>query len=168
MVAGANLDGTTDVGGTGPCSGRNQVVVGCGTVFKLAPAGNETVLYSFTGGSDGAFPYAGLVMDTTGNLYGTASSLLALGGFGTVFKLTVQTLQPPTITSISPMSAIAGGAAFTLAVNGTNFVSGSMVNFNRNAPAATFVSSPQLAANILASPIPTSRRIKLPLRNASV
>src|SRR5260370_5694886 len=166
MVAGANLDGTTDVGGTGPCSGRNQVVVGCGTVFKLAPAGNETVLYSFTGGSDGAFPYAGLVMDTTGNLYGTASSLLALGGFGTVFKLTVQTLQPPTITSISPMSAIAGGAAFTLAVNGTNFVSGSMVNFNGNARANTFVSSTQLTATILASDIATARHVNVAVTHA--
>ena len=99
MDAAGNLYGTTSEGGSGLCTGRNQVVVGCGTVFKLDPAGNETVLYPFTGGSDGAFPlYGHLEMDTAGNLYGTASSFLALGGFGTVFKLTVQTPPAPTIT----------------------------------------------------------------------
>jgi uncharacterized repeat protein (TIGR03803 family) len=147
------LYGTTSEGGPGTCTGRNQVVVGCGTVFKLDSAGNETVLYSFTGGSDGAFPYAGLVKDTTGNLYGTASSFLALGGFGTVFKLAVQTLQPPTITSMSSTSAIAGDPAFTLTVNGTNFVSGSTVNFSGNARTTTFVSATQLTAAILATDI---------------
>jgi len=160
-----NLYGTTSEGGPGPCTGRNQVVVGCGTVFKLDPAGNETILYSFTGGSDGAFPFAGLVMDTTGNVYGTASSFLALGGFGTVFKLTVQTLQPPTITSISSTNAIAGGPAFTLTVNGTNFVSGSTVNFSGNAHTTAFVSSTQLTAAILASDIATAGAFNVTVTN---
>jgi uncharacterized repeat protein (TIGR03803 family) len=44
---------------------------GYGTVFKVDNTGNETVLYSFTGGTDGAFPYARLVRDSKGNLYGT-------------------------------------------------------------------------------------------------
>src|SRR5258708_1008102 len=163
--AAGNLYGTTLEGSLGTCTGRNQVVVGCGTVFKLDPAGNETILYSFTGGGDGAFPYAGLVMDTTGNLYGTASSFLALGGFGTVFKLTVQTLQPPTITSMSPTSAIAGAAAFTLTVNGANFVTGSMVNFNGNALATTFVSAPHPTAAILASDIATAGSFNVTVTN---
>jgi len=155
--AAGNLYGTTLEGGSCTCTGRNQVLVGCGTVFKLDPDGNETVLYTFTGGSDGAFPYAGLVMDpATGNLYGTASSFLALGGFGTVFKLTVPTPPAPTIASISPTSAIAGGAAFTLTVNGTNFVSGSTVNFNGKARTTTFVSATKLRAAILASDIATA------------
>jgi uncharacterized repeat protein (TIGR03803 family) len=42
-----------------------------GVVFELDTAGTETVLYTFTGGTDGAFPYAGLVRDSSGNLYGT-------------------------------------------------------------------------------------------------
>jgi uncharacterized repeat protein (TIGR03803 family) len=58
-------------------------------VFKLAPDGTETVIHSFTGGSDGGQPYAGLVVDKAGNLYGTTSD----GGDGTcncgnVFKIT--------------------------------------------------------------------------------
>ena len=162
-VAG-NLYGTTPVGGSGPCTGANQVLVGCGIVFKLDPADNETVLYSFTGSSDGAFPEAGLVMDTAGNLYGTASSFLALGGFGTVFKLTVQT-PAPAITSISPTSAIAGGVGFTLTVNGTNFVSGAAVSFNGNSRATTFVSSTQLTAAILASDIASAGTFNVTVTN---
>jgi len=133
-------------------------------VFKLDPVGNETVLHSFTGGNDGAFPYAGLVMDAAGNLYGTASSFLALGGFGTVFKLTVQT-PAPTINSISPTSAIAGGAGFTLTVNGTNFVSGSTVNFNGSARTTTTVSATQLTAAILASDIATAGNFSVTVTN---
>jgi uncharacterized repeat protein (TIGR03803 family) len=45
-----------------------------GTVVKLDPAGNETVLHSFTGGSDGVTPVSGLTMDAQGNLYGTTST----------------------------------------------------------------------------------------------
>lgn len=50
---------------------------GYGTVFKLAPPSQpaaswtETVLYTFSGGTDGGNPYAGLVFDRKGNLYGT-------------------------------------------------------------------------------------------------
>jgi len=77
-----NLYGTTSTGGSGAgCSG------GCGVVFKVDKAGKETVLYSFAGeNGDGANPYAGVVLDSAGNLYGTTFR----GGqsvFGTVFKL---------------------------------------------------------------------------------
>ena len=58
-----NLYGTTQSGGASK--------FGSGTVFKLSPSGTETVLYSFTGGSDGANPEAGLIADRAGNLYGT-------------------------------------------------------------------------------------------------
>src|ERR1700685_478786 len=54
------LYGTTSAGGT----------LGFGTVYELSKKG-ETVLYSFTGGVDGSEPYAGLVTDSSGNLFGT-------------------------------------------------------------------------------------------------
>ena len=57
-----------------------------GTVFKIDAAGNETVLYSFTGGADGFAPVGSLILDQHNNLYGTTSNGGA-DGWGTVFKL---------------------------------------------------------------------------------
>lgn len=76
LDAAGNLYGTTEMGGS----------AGLGTVFKVTASGAETVLYSFGGTPDGAYPQAGLVRDSSGNLYGTTSSSGAVG-FGTVFKL---------------------------------------------------------------------------------
>ena len=65
MDAAGNLYSTTSAGGATRCEGY-----GCGTVFKLDTNGKETVLYSFTGGTDGGYPSGGLVRDKLGNLYG--------------------------------------------------------------------------------------------------
>jgi uncharacterized repeat protein (TIGR03803 family) len=59
-----------------------------GIVFRLDPAGKERILYNFTGGTDGGYPYGGVVMDEKGNLYGTTYMGGAFGQ-GTVFKLTL-------------------------------------------------------------------------------
>jgi uncharacterized repeat protein (TIGR03803 family) len=71
-----NLYGATTSGGA----------FGNGTVFKLNISGKETVLHSFTGGADGGRPFAALIRDAAGNLYGTTSGGGAFG-HGTVFKL---------------------------------------------------------------------------------
>jgi uncharacterized repeat protein (TIGR03803 family) len=68
------------------------IALGCGLVFKLDPMGQETVLYRFTGGSDGAGPQASVVPDASGNLYGTTGgggdlNCNAPYGCGTVFEL---------------------------------------------------------------------------------
>jgi uncharacterized repeat protein (TIGR03803 family) len=61
---------------------------GYGAIFKVDATGKETVLYSFTGGDDGAGLLRGpLARDKVGNLYGTAGG--GSGGSGTVFKLDV-------------------------------------------------------------------------------
>jgi uncharacterized repeat protein (TIGR03803 family) len=71
------LYGTTPNGGT-DCFVGGQA--GCGVVFKLSPPNfpggvwKETILYRFNGGADGATPYAGLVLDSQGNLYGTTQN----------------------------------------------------------------------------------------------
>jgi uncharacterized repeat protein (TIGR03803 family) len=61
-----NLYGTASSGGDAICN--------CGVVFKLATSGQETVLYAFKGGADGAFPDANLIRDGEGALYGTTWS----------------------------------------------------------------------------------------------
>ena len=85
-----NLYGTTGEGGV------HQE----GTVFELSPKEGdgytETVLHSFGRGTDGAFPYAGLIFDAAGKLYGTTEwggihSSCPYGphvGCGTVFEIT--------------------------------------------------------------------------------
>ncbi len=85
-----NLYGTTISGGTSGSSNHGDTTVsggaaGSGVVFKVDPSGKESVLFNFTGGSDGGDPLGGLVRDQTGNLYGTTNS----GGIGAgvVFKL---------------------------------------------------------------------------------
>jgi uncharacterized repeat protein (TIGR03803 family) len=56
-----------------------------GTVFEVTPSGVESVLYSFQGGTDGALPLDGPILDKAGNLYGTTSA--GGNGYGTVFEL---------------------------------------------------------------------------------
>ncbi len=94
------LYGTTYGGGNGGCGSQG---FGCGTVFKLNPPATicvaalcswtETVLYRFSGGTDGASPRAGVVFDLAGNLYGTTlfggstSGLCSVTGCGVVYQL---------------------------------------------------------------------------------
>jgi len=85
------LYGTTNVGGTGD-----------GVLFGLSPAGNilpsvfsnwiETLLYSFTGGSDGANPGGSLVLDSSGNIYGNAAMAGANHG-GTLYEFSNGSIQ---------------------------------------------------------------------------
>ena len=73
-----------------------------------------------------------------------------------IIQLTSSTSSAPTLTSLSPSSASAGVPAFTLTVNGSNFVSGSVVQWNGAARTTTFVSATQLTAAIPASDIVTA------------
>jgi uncharacterized repeat protein (TIGR03803 family) len=80
-----NLYGTTTSGGA----------AGLGIVFKLTPgaggAWTETVVHNFAGGSDGANPFGGLILDNSGNLYGTTyvgGGAGVFSGNGTVFEIT--------------------------------------------------------------------------------
>jgi len=83
-----NLYGTTYNGG-----GNSNLGSGCGAVFELTHkvrgGWKETILHTFeNNGKDGCYPYAGLVLDASGNLYGTTSQGGGANGFGTVFELT--------------------------------------------------------------------------------
>jgi uncharacterized repeat protein (TIGR03803 family) len=79
-----NLYGATQLGGKR----------GLGTVFKLSPAGKETILHNFSGGSGGGALGAGVILDSTGNIYGTTFIGGDLNcnpgqGCGVVFKVDI-------------------------------------------------------------------------------
>ena len=84
VVPGNNntLFGTTYAGGA-----QNY-----GTVFQLTTNGLLTTLYSFASGNDGAQPYAGVIRDASGNLYGTTLYGGNQGGYGTVYRLSFTAL----------------------------------------------------------------------------
>lgn len=85
-----NLYGATENGGDNSCA--------CGNIFKIDTTGHETTLHNFTGtnNGDGAYPYAGLIVDGKGNLYGTTfnggdNSCNPGLGCGTVFRFDLKT-----------------------------------------------------------------------------
>jgi uncharacterized repeat protein (TIGR03803 family) len=80
-----NLYGTTYEGGTN----------GYGAIFRITTTnGLLTPLYSFTNGSDGAYPVAGLVQANDGNLYGTTEDG-GTNGYGTIFRITTNNIFTP-------------------------------------------------------------------------
>lgn len=112
-----NLYGTTSAGGA----------YGAGTVFRISPAGKETILYSFQGGRDGNYPEAPLIADTKGNLYGATGGGGA-NGYGTVFKLAADGTETVLYAfkggsdGISPNTGLVGNARRSL--YGTTFAGG--------------------------------------------
>ncbi len=116
-----NLYGTTVSGGLN----------GYGTVFKITPSGTKTVLYSFTGGIDGCFPYAdGLFLGKKNVLYGTTVNCGG-NGVGTVYELTLSgtettlhTFQTDGIDGNYPYAGVvvdkAGNIYGTTEAGGTN------------------------------------------------
>jgi len=81
-LAGLVRDNSGNLYGTTSYEGPHQN----GTVFKLEPSGNFTVLYGFTGGADGGTPRSNLLLDATGNVFGTTTSGGAYNS-GTVFEI---------------------------------------------------------------------------------
>ncbi|HXJ93496.1 MAG TPA: choice-of-anchor tandem repeat GloVer-containing protein [Terriglobia bacterium] len=82
-----NLYGVTQSGGQGTLCGLSD---GCGTVFRLAPGGTETVLFGFDGENDGDQPAGNMVKDARSDLYGTSpfgGSAACLDGCGILFEL---------------------------------------------------------------------------------
>ncbi len=128
MDASGNLYGTTTYGGAD----------NAGTVFEVAK-GSSTIatLHAFDG-TDGSLPLGGLIMDASGNLYGTTSSGGA-GGEGAVFELS-PSAAAPTVTGISPAAgAMSGGT--TVTITGTNLAGATAVMFGNVAATSFTVNS---------------------------
>lgn len=88
--AGPTFDSVGNLYGTTSSGGSTEM----GTVYELSPAGNgawkEKLLYTFRGGNDGTSPRSNIVMDSSGNLFGTTTyggGGSSSTGYGTVFEL---------------------------------------------------------------------------------
>jgi uncharacterized repeat protein (TIGR03803 family) len=119
-----NLYGTTFFGGVGQCieSGTRPdaapVIVGCGSIFKIDPNGNETVLFDFdTSSTGGTGPRAGLIIDSAGTLFGTTNE------GGTSNSGTVFAFNPAGTTTTFALSV-------TLAGNGSGMVTSNPSGIN--------------------------------------
>jgi uncharacterized repeat protein (TIGR03803 family) len=130
LDAAGNLYGTTTGGGAN----------GLGTAFELSPttggSWTETVIHSFGATGDGIFPYAQMIFDAAGNLYGTTAYGGAFGtgeeGGGTVFEISPQTGGGWTEQVVHSFASgtdgvqVSGGVALDAAGNlyGATFVGG--------------------------------------------
>ncbi len=134
-----------------------------------SPLSNVTVTFTApTTGASGTFTGGSNIATANTDASGTATAPTFTANFtnGTytvnatvsgaatpaAFALT-ETAGVPSVTNFSPSSATVGGAAFALTVNGGNFVTTSVVNFNGVAKTTTFVSDKQLTAAITAADI---------------
>lgn len=105
-----NFYGTTYEGGTSES----------GVVFKVTSGGTYTTLYSFTGGSDGGFPYAPPIEGNDGNFYGTTAFggdvNACNGGCGTIYKITTA----GKLTTLYQFDITHGNGPYTPLVQGTD------------------------------------------------
>jgi hypothetical protein len=119
------------------------------SVVRWNGSGRTTL---FTSSTELSFLIPVTDMATAGTAQVTVYNPPTGGGTSGAQTFTVNN-PSPTISGLSPSSAGAGGAGFTLTVNGTNFVSGAVVNWNGSARTTTFVSATQLTAAIPAADV---------------
>ena len=97
---------------------------------------------------------------------GSLSITVTTASSGTSAPLTFTVNNPvPSLASISPSTAAAGGAAFTLTVSGSNFVNGSVIQVNGSSRSTAFVSGTQLSASIPASDIASAGTLSITVVN---
>ena len=138
-----NLYGTTQA------AGANSNLDQYGTAFRITTSGSLTTLYSFCSSAncaDGAAPVAGLVQATDGNLYGTTEAGGTygekLGGWGTVFKLSVG--LGPFVKTLSN----SGHVGATIEILGTSLNGATQVSFNGSPAEFSVASSTLISATI--------------------
>jgi uncharacterized repeat protein (TIGR03803 family) len=131
-----NFYGTASYGGKHP---------NFGTIFKITPSGKFTTLHNFSG-TNGSYPYAGLIQATNGTVYGATyaggSSTACPYGCGTVFSLSVG-LGP--FVEPLPNSGQVGAA---IRILGTDLTGTTSVTFNGTAAKFTVVSKSEIKTNV--------------------
>ena len=116
-------------------------------------AGNTTLPTTFVSATELTAQVAAILTATAGSATVTVTDNGATSN-GETF--TISPAPTPAITSLSPNTATAGQAGFTLTVNGTGFVSGAVVQWNTTALTTTFVSATQLTAPVTAGLVATA------------
>jgi len=125
-----------------------------GSYTQIATAGANTTAYSDTGLS----PFT--------NYYYRVRACNSYGDSGYSNEANATTPTPvPSLTSISPSSVATGSAAFTLMVNGSNFINGSVVRINGSDRATTYVSGTQLSAAIPSSDVASAASLTITVFN---
>lgn len=122
--------------------------------LTLWPQGTTQPLVSTLNAIDGAITSnMAIVPATSGSIsiFGSQPTHLVMDISGYFIEPTIG--PPPTIVQMTPGSAVAGSAAFTMTVTGTNFVPASVVQFNGSERTTTFVSSTQLQVPITAADV---------------
>ena len=91
------------------------------------------------------------------------------GGTSNTLTFTIQSVSNPVpaLSSLTPSGSIAGSSAFTLAVNGTNFINGSTVRWNDSSRTTSYISANQLSAYIPATDIVTAGTARVTVFNGS-
>jgi uncharacterized protein (TIGR03437 family) len=164
-----------NAGGSASTSSGFSIIVPTPTISSLTPTSATAGGAGFTLTVNGTNFISGAVVNWNGSAlsttFGSSTQLTATvpaglittmgsasitvtnsgGSPSTAATFPINAPSAPSITSLSPISATAGGTQFTLTVNGSNFVSGATVNWNGSALATTFVSSAQLTATVTAS-----------------
>ena len=101
------------------------------------------------------YTFSGWFTDVSGGTQVTEITIVSTASDHTLYAQWTSVNPVPTIITLSPSSATAGGAAFTLTVYGTNFVNDSVVRWNGSDRTTTFVSTTQLTATITMGDIAT-------------
>ena len=108
---------------------------------------------------------SGPLSSTNSNLSSDALTTTFVGASKPVFAFSVD--PPPTINSLSPAIAVAGGAAFALTINGTNFTATSTSSWGATALATTYVSATRLTAAVPASLIASAAAMSITVSNVN-
>jgi subtilase family serine protease len=160
--------GWVPIGGT---SWSSPTLAGIANLAATAagsfPAGSQallTTIYSNLGTSK----FRDIISGNNGYSAGVGWDFVTgVGSCQGLTGLQASSTSAPAITSLSPSSATAGGASFTLTVNGSGFVSGSKVDWNGTALTTTYVSSTQVTATVPASDIATAGTASVTVVNGS-
>jgi uncharacterized repeat protein (TIGR03803 family) len=140
QASNGNIYGTSQQGGylESPtvCNPDPEGASGCGTLFKIAPSGTITQLYTFKAHGDGSFPMAGVVEGSDGALYG-ATSASGAGGQGTIFRWSDAGFE-----TVYSFSGADGSAPSILVAGKTNTLYGVTISGGANGKGTVFTFNP--------------------------